>query len=599
MRDLAPVWLPAVREGKFDFGGNVDHLVYALKASESPEVVQPLLALLQQDKLPADRVPGVLETIAALGGPKELGTIFDLVAAPDSKLPDARKAALLTALVETSRLRKTQPAGDLGRVVALLKSPSGAVREAAIHAAGQWKLTAARAKLENIIVDEELPRSQRHAAFAAIAALGGEESKRALHVFAAEGRLLSDRQAALAALVSLDLPLAAELSVKLLVEAPAGFDPAAAIAAIASRKDGSQALAKALAGKKLAPDTAKLVLRTVRSAPQPSDELIAAVQSAGGLSEAAWKLTPELVAELTKDAQTKGDPARGEEIYRAAANQCLKCHAIGGAGGIVGPDMVSLGATAQIDYLLEALIAPAAKVKENYHSKMVLDQDGQITSGIVVRDTPQDLVLRDAEDKLVTIAKANIASVKDSRSLMPDGLVDSLTRQELVDLTAFLSQLGKVGGSYTIGPQKLVRRWQVLQYSNEANRKLNRTSFDTAAGDDPSFVWASAYSRVAGDLPLDGLPTYKPHANLEPTTFLRFDLDVTTPGKAKLAIAGGAAGLALWLDGKPTPLTDDTTLDLASGKHRLVLAGNRTARTTPLRIEVVEAGAVVQVIGGK
>jgi hypothetical protein len=238
-------------------------------------------------------------------------------------------------------------------------------------------------------------------------------------------------------------------------------------------------------------------------------------------------------------------------------------------------------------------------VKENFHSKVVLDQDGQVTSGIVVRDTPQDLVLRDAEDRVVTIAKSSIANLKDGRSLMPDGLVDSLTRQELVDLTAFLSQLGKVGGSYTIGPQKLVRRWQVLQYSNEANRKLNRTSFDTAAGDDPDFVWTPAYSRVAGDLPLDGLPTYKPHANLEPTTFVRFDLDVTTPGKARLIMAGGASGLALWVGGKPTPLTDETVLDLSTGRHRLVLAVNRTEHTAPLRVEVVEAGAVVQVVGGK
>jgi putative heme-binding domain-containing protein len=329
------------------------------------------------------------------------------------------------------------------------------------------------------------------------------------------------------------------------------------------------------------------------------------------LGEAAWNLTPELVAELTTEVQTKGDPARGEAIYRLAANQCLKCHAIGGAGGIVGPDMVSLGATAQIDYLLESLIAPAAKVKENFHSKVVLDQDGQITSGIVVRDTPQDLVLRDAEDKVVTIAKDNIASIKDGRSLMPDGLVDTLTRQELVDLTAFLSQLGKVGGNYTIAPNKYVRRWQVLQYSNGANHKLNRTSFDTAAGDDADFVWASAYSRVAGDLPLDGLPTYKPHANLEPTTFVRFELDVTTPGKAKLAIddpspqpspngrGSNVDGLALWLDGKPTPLAADTSLDLTTGKHRLVLAVNRTEHAAPLRVEVIEDGATVQVVGGK
>ena len=87
MRDLAPVWLPLVKEGKFDFG-NVDHLVYALKAVESRDVVPPLLALLQKGALPADRVPAVLEMIATLGGPQELGAVFQLVVASDSPLFD-------------------------------------------------------------------------------------------------------------------------------------------------------------------------------------------------------------------------------------------------------------------------------------------------------------------------------------------------------------------------------------------------------------------------------------------------------------------------------------------------------------------------------
>jgi putative heme-binding domain-containing protein len=352
-------------------------------------------------------------------------------------------------------MRKAQPAGDLNRVATLFRSESEPVRTAAIHAAGTWKVAAARAEIDNWLMHKEAPPATRSAAIEAVAAYGDAPARELLRTLAAaEATPLADRLSALGALASLDVNAAARGTVDLLTAAPAGLDPAAAVSAIASRKEGPAALAKALAGKKLAPDVAKLVLRTVRAAPQPSDELIAAVQAAGGLGEAAWKLTPELVAELTAEVQTKGDPARGEAIYRTAANQCLKCHAIGGAGGLVGPDMVSLGATAQIDYLLESLIAPAAKVKENFHSKVVLDGDGQVTSGIPVRETEQEIVLRDAEDKLVTIAKSNIENIKDGRSLMPDGLVDSLTRQELVDLTAFLAQLGKVGGSYTVGPEK-------------------------------------------------------------------------------------------------------------------------------------------------
>ncbi|MDX1944182.1 MAG: HEAT repeat domain-containing protein [Pirellulaceae bacterium] len=602
MRDLAPVWLPEVKAGKFDFRGNVNHLIFALKAAESPDAVQPLVALIEQDKIPADRVQSVLELIATLGGPREMGTIFGMIVAPDTKLTDARKAALLAALVETSKLRKANPAGDLSRLTVLFASADENVRAAAIRAAGAWKLEQTRNELTKLASDAGTGTPlAKHAAIEALASLGGPESAKTLAGLAASSAPLADRLAALAALSSLDVPQAAELTVKLLAEAPADFDPAIAIAALVARKQGSEALAKALSTRKLHPDTAKLVLRVVRSAPQPSAELVAAVQSAGGLSEAVWKLTPELVLELMKEVQAKGDPARGEAIFRTAGLQCLKCHAIGGAGGQVGPDMSSLGAAAQVDYLVESLIAPAAKVKENFHSKVVLDGDGRVTSGIPVRENGQEIVLRDAEDKLVTIARNNIENIKDGRSLMPDGTVDSLTRVELVDLVAFLSQLGKVGGNYTIGPARIVRRWQVLTNTPEAHRKLNRTSFDTAASDDGDLVWASAYSRVAGDLPLADLPTLKPHANLDPTTFVRFEVEVTQPGPVQLLV-GPATGLALWLDGKPTPLADATTLDLATGKHRFTLAINRQLRSDSLRVEladVQDSPARVQVVGGK
>lgn len=116
------------------------------------------------------------------------------------------------------------------------------------------------------------------------------------------------------------------------------------------------------------------------------------------------------------------------------------------------------------------------------------------------------------------------------------------------------------------------------------------------------FVWSPAYSRVNGDLPLDGLPTFKPHANLEPTTFLRFDVEVSTPGRINIVSCSGLPGLALWLDGKPTPLTEQTSLDLSTGRHRLTLAVNRTTHTQPLRIELADVAgspAQVQIVGGK
>ena len=53
------------------------------------------------------------------------------------------------------------------------------------------------------------------------------------------------------------------------------------------------------------------------------------------------------------------------------------------------------------------------------------------------------MVIRNAKNELVTILKADIDLQKESRSLMPDGAVDALTRQEIINLKNFISQLGK------------------------------------------------------------------------------------------------------------------------------------------------------------
>ena len=59
-------------------------------------------------------------------------------------------------------------------------------------------------------------------------------------------------------------------------------------------------------------------------------------------------------ASTAEQADRIGDPSRGEEIYRRAQLGCVTCHAIGGAGGKVGPELTSLGASAPLDYIMRA-----------------------------------------------------------------------------------------------------------------------------------------------------------------------------------------------------------------------------------------------------
>jgi putative heme-binding domain-containing protein len=590
MRDLSPSWLPALREGHMEFE-RVEHLTFALKAVDSPDVVGPLLSLVAENKVESDKLDDVLELIAALGGPRQLRQVLDAVLAGNSSLADDKKAALLATLVAASRQRKVVPAGDLAPLKELFEDKDPVVRAAAVRAAGAWKLPDIQTELKQLATaDERVPQSVRHAACDALAALGGRQANDTLAEVARSSRPFEDRKQAVIALAGVNLDRAAALAAELLAAAPTGAEVNVddLVAAVVSRQQGPGLLARSLKQTELSPDVAKLTLRAVQRSGRNAPPLLETIRAAGKLEQFGWKLTPELMQQLVAEVADAGDAHRGEAVYRRKQLQCQKCHAIGGAGGKVGPDLVSVGASAQVDYLVESLLAPAAKVKENFHSLQVATDDGKIVSGIPLRETKTELVLRDAEGKLITIPTDSIEARKEGRSLMPDGAADVLTRGELVDLVRFMSELGKVG-EFAVGNRQFVRNWEALVYTPEGNRRLNRTSFDTAATDDPELTWAPAYSRVGGDLPLAELDTFKPHRQLDPTSFVRFQVDVTTPGAVRLFV-GPHEGLSLWLNGKPTPLAGDSvTLAMPTGRSTITLAVNQVKRREPLQVELLEA----------
>src|SRR5262249_60282181 len=122
----------------------------------------------------------------------------------------------------------------------------------------------------------------------------------------------------------------------------------------------------------------------------------------------------------------RGCPAWSERATRRKDMVCLKCHAIGGSGGQVGPDLSSVGASAQVDYLIESILEPNAKVKENYHSILVTTKQGKQLTGVKVAETKTELILRTAEDKEIAIPVKDIDEKTVGGSLMPAGLTDTL-----------------------------------------------------------------------------------------------------------------------------------------------------------------------------
>ncbi|MFO0879274.1 MAG: c-type cytochrome [Gemmataceae bacterium] len=278
---------------------------------------------------------------------------------------------------------------------------------------------------------------------------------------------------------------------------------------------------------------------------------------------------------------------------------CLKCHAVGGSGGQVGPDLSSIGAAAQVDYLIESLLQPSKAIKENYHSLLVTTARGQQYTGIKIRQTPTALVLRTDQDGEVAIPLKDIDEQSPSKSsLMPEGLVDSLTRQELVDLVRFLSEMGK-GDRWSVGRARVARRWQMLKGNPELNRLRNRLGLTTLANNPPGLLWEPIYSTVGGALPVAELPRLT-LAKDDPVAILRTQLDAGAGGKVNLKL-NATKGLTLWLDGEPVTPAETMTLDLKPGVHTLLAVLNLNQASEAIRLEVEDtpAAAAVRFVGGK
>ncbi len=320
-------------------------------------------------------------------------------------------------------------------------------------------------------------------------------------------------------------------------------------------------------------------MRQVRASGRDDAALIAALSKAGRLESAPKALTPSEMTALLADVARVGDPARGEEVFRRKDLTCQKCHAIAGAGGQVGPGLESIGASAQADYLVNSILQPGKQVKENYHAIAVATEDGRIYTGIKLRQTDTELVLRDADDREVSIPVASIDEQKTAGSMMPAGLADELTRSELVDLVRFLSELGKVG-RYAVGTRRVCRRWQVLEPSRASRDALARGGPVAVLGDSGKLTWRQAYTTVEGFLPpSEWRGEFGSRLSSAPVGVARTQIRVTTGGKVKLSFdSPSVEGLSFYLDGRRVePVRDNGSaaaliLDVPPGEHTVGVA---------------------------
>lgn len=432
-------------------------LEFLIRADGSPETLQPLIKLIKGERLSPETREKFLSIIADVGGPAELALVF---AAQTYTNPAGHDAALhakmLSALARTERLRRVRPPGDLAATLASLLTgaatpgPSGealtpdeVLRAEALRLAGVWKLETLRSPLEQLAEDDRQKLAVRLAAMDGLAALGGEGSRDFLWRFCGAEKPERIRFAAAGRLALVDLPLAAAQAAHLLAAGSGEMDTTELFAAFLQRTGGAQALAASLLQKPPGADPAKLGLRLMRSVGRQDAALVQVLEKASGLDAEAKTLSAQEVAALVAEVRAKGDRKRGEAIFHRADMACLTCHRVGNEGGVIGPDLNSIGTGQPIDFIIGAILTPSKEIKEGYLAFEVATKDGEFYQGYKVRENNQELVLRDVlQNQEVRIRASNIQTQRTLGSLMPTGLVNHLTGAEFRDLLRYLSELG-------------------------------------------------------------------------------------------------------------------------------------------------------------
>lgn len=592
--EMKATWMAAFQAGKLRFNNNPEHLAYALQAVKSPEAMGALVRQLRGGQVPPSAQADVFELIASVGGPDDARAVFEVATAQDAD--PATTASALAALERGIRLRDVKPDNaDAGKLASLVQSKDERVRAAAMRLAGVWRVADVRDELKKAAEAKHTPAPVRQAAIDGLAEWG-PESADFLRTLDAPAQPFATRAMALVGLSSIDVKDAAARAAELLADAPAEADPAALMTAFLQREGGAEALGEALAGKKVNPDVAKLGLRYVNATGRDNPALTQPLREAAGLGETAKPLTPQEMAATIREIQQKGDAARGELVFRRSDTSCFECHAIGGAGGQLGPDLRAIGASSPVDYLVESILDPNKAIKDGYQSVVIATKKGEVFSGIKVSQDDKQVVLRDAVNDRIVIPASSVRRERAGGSLMPVGLADTLTRAEFLDLIKFMSELGKPG---TYGPDTvlLVRRWRVLDAA-AAERAAGDASLLASPEGSRSLPWRPAYSMVSGVLPADALA-----AEGQAVAFARAEIDVTAAGRIGLHF-GDTKGLSLWVNDKPVELTDDgAEIELPRGMHRLTLKVDIAQRgDTGLRLELRElpnSSGHAQPVGGR
>lgn len=136
-----------------------------------------------------------------------------------------------------------------------------------------------------------------------------------------------------------------------------------------------------------------------------------------------------------------GDAKRGFDIFfgRSSAS-CRRCHSIQNSGGAVGPDLSAIGKEKNREYLLEALVAPNAKIAKGFEPVIAVMDSGKVYAGTKRSDDGETIKLVLADGTMISLQKDEIEELAKGKSAMPADLIKHLSLADIRDLVEYLAQ---------------------------------------------------------------------------------------------------------------------------------------------------------------
>jgi len=131
----------------------------------------------------------------------------------------------------------------------------------------------------------------------------------------------------------------------------------------------------------------------------------------------------------------------GQAVFLGAGT-CGKCHVVNGEGKGVGPNLSGVGAKLSREALYESILAPSAGISHSYETWTALLEDGRSVTGMLVSQSPEQIVIKGADAIDVTILAGEVEQlIKQPVSLMPADLANTLSAEELIDVVTWMETL--------------------------------------------------------------------------------------------------------------------------------------------------------------